>query len=341
MIEAFEIGISLALADGVSEGIARARKDADAVGRAVTAGSVSVERLRQAGLAALTVAQPSTQVAKTSGAAEALVKAPKHGGDARAAQDDGSGTALLQRKPADPAVLSAAGMNLAGGRAPVSEGGSGLSVEHRPEGVDHVQPAASAGHSAPLQLVTSHVMATTLPTAAYAGAVLPSASVAKETGVRGGGAPVMPPDARMGGGRLVGLRLDDYGSRGGNFAAAGAGPAGPEGGLGVPAGGDAEGAHAVGVAYRAPVFAPVSDPSVAASNGPAAGQPSPTGNGDAPTGGASQAPSAAHGDVFLDGALVGRWMSRMLSREAGRASAGPTGFDPRRNALLPGPTVGG
>jgi len=47
------------------------------------------------------------------------------------------------------------------------------------------------------------------------------------------------------------------------------------------------------------------------------------------------------GDVFLDGMLVGRWMSRFLNREVGRASAGPTGFDARRGMLLPGVTVGG
>jgi hypothetical protein len=47
------------------------------------------------------------------------------------------------------------------------------------------------------------------------------------------------------------------------------------------------------------------------------------------------------GDVFLDGMLVGRWMSRFLNREVSRASAGPTGFDPRRGQLLPGVTVGG
>ena len=47
------------------------------------------------------------------------------------------------------------------------------------------------------------------------------------------------------------------------------------------------------------------------------------------------------GDVFLDGMLVGRWMSRFLTREAERASAGPTGFDARRGRLLPSVTVGG
>ncbi len=47
------------------------------------------------------------------------------------------------------------------------------------------------------------------------------------------------------------------------------------------------------------------------------------------------------GDVFLDGALLGRWVSRLLTRDAERASVGRTGFDIRRGRLLPGPTVGG
>lgn len=50
---------------------------------------------------------------------------------------------------------------------------------------------------------------------------------------------------------------------------------------------------------------------------------------------------AIEGDVFLDGALVGRWMSHQLTREIERAPAGRTGFDVRRGRLLPGPTVGG
>ena len=47
------------------------------------------------------------------------------------------------------------------------------------------------------------------------------------------------------------------------------------------------------------------------------------------------------GDVFLDGAVVGRWMSRFLSHEAERGASGRTGFDVRRGRLLPGPAVGG
>ncbi len=51
-------------------------------------------------------------------------------------------------------------------------------------------------------------------------------------------------------------------------------------------------------------------------------------------------PSPTEGDIFLDGALMGRWMSKHLTAQVGRASAGPTGFDPRRGRLLPGATVG-
>ena len=68
--------------------------------------------------------------------------------------------------------------------------------------------------------------------------------------------------------------------------------------------------------------------------GPAS-SPGPTGAGTA-----QGAPGPVEGDVYLDGMLVGRWMSRFLAQEAGRASVGPTGFDGRRGWLLPGATVG-
>jgi hypothetical protein len=47
------------------------------------------------------------------------------------------------------------------------------------------------------------------------------------------------------------------------------------------------------------------------------------------------------GDVYLDGMLVGRWVSRFLQKQAERAEVGPTGFDAKRGRLLPGVTVGG
>jgi hypothetical protein len=60
--------------------------------------------------------------------------------------------------------------------------------------------------------------------------------------------------------------------------------------------------------------------------------------GAAQAGAQSQGPT--EGDVFLDGMLVGRWIARFLADGAGRAPAGPTGFDGRRGRVLPGPTVG-
>jgi hypothetical protein len=52
-------------------------------------------------------------------------------------------------------------------------------------------------------------------------------------------------------------------------------------------------------------------------------------------------PQAPIGDVYLDGMLVGRWVSRFLQKQAERADVGPTGFDAKRGRLLPGVTVGG
>jgi hypothetical protein len=91
----------------------------------------------------------------------------------------------------------------------------------------------------------------------------------------------------------------------------------------------------------APVFVDAAQPKGAAQRGSELASAVPRTDGEASGAAASGAAGPVQGDVFLDGALVGRWMSRHLSREAGRASAGPTGFDSRRNALLPGATVGG
>jgi len=48
----------------------------------------------------------------------------------------------------------------------------------------------------------------------------------------------------------------------------------------------------------------------------------------------------SQGDVFLDGARVGRWMADTLTREAARPSAGSTPFDPRMGPSWPGAQQG-
>ncbi len=47
-----------------------------------------------------------------------------------------------------------------------------------------------------------------------------------------------------------------------------------------------------------------------------------------------------HGDVYLDGQLMGRWMADRMTRDADRPPSGPTGFDTRRSPAWPGATVG-
>ena len=46
------------------------------------------------------------------------------------------------------------------------------------------------------------------------------------------------------------------------------------------------------------------------------------------------------GDVYLDGARVGRWMADRMERDAGRPPVGPTFFDPRQSPAWAGATVG-
>lgn len=74
--------------------------------------------------------------------------------------------------------------------------------------------------------------------------------------------------------------------------------------------------------------APVSDmpPAAASSYAP-------------PGAGSRSQDGAMRGDVFLDGAKVGRWMSERMARDAGRPNAGPTGFDPKRSVAWPGAAV--
>ncbi len=71
-------------------------------------------------------------------------------------------------------------------------------------------------------------------------------------------------------------------------------------------------------------------PPPSASQGMASAAPPPASDGGRPTG----------GDVFLDGAKVGRWLADTLAREAGGPAVGGTGFDPRLGPTWPGALQG-
>jgi hypothetical protein len=82
---------------------------------------------------------------------------------------------------------------------------------------------------------------------------------------------------------------------------------------------------------------PVGEPaSVAAQVAPRAGSTPSAGVSPAAPVAAAASSGPVQGDVYLDGARVGRWMSDRLAREADRPQAGVTGFDPRLGPAWPG-----
>ena len=74
-------------------------------------------------------------------------------------------------------------------------------------------------------------------------------------------------------------------------------------------------------------------PGIAAALAPVMPQAAPSG----PVGGDN---SSQGGPVYLDGQLLGRWMSERLAREAGRPAGGVTGFDGRMGPAWPGALQG-
>jgi len=363
MTEAFEIGISLALADGVSEGIAKAQRDADAVARSVAAGALSVQRLQAAGVAALTVMRSAREAANRAtpaapGRAEAGATraAAEAGGDAGAVAAAAPPVMNLTPVVAAPArSVAPAASPLVWEQASDAQGASergGDEIAPAPDRIELVQSVRLDAQATPVReqsvapklerseqvgedrvgarqvgeapgvSLLAQFAAPAVP--AWAGAVAPRAVAGRSLA------------------RPAGLRLDWYGGRGPDAGSAVSREvASSDGGGGPVAVPSAPVLATVPAAPVAPVAADVPQPRLAAQNTPApGGAVAPEGAEPAESQGSGPA-GPAQGDVFLDGMLVGRWMSRHLSREAGRASAGPTGFDSRRNALLPGPTVGG
>jgi len=60
----------------------------------------------------------------------------------------------------------------------------------------------------------------------------------------------------------------------------------------------------------------------------------PAGRQDAPEG------KPDGGDIYLEGAVLGRWFTERLARAANRPASGGTAFDPRLSPAWPGPPIG-
>jgi hypothetical protein len=338
MIEAFEVGIALALQDGVEEGIAKAQRDIAAVTRAVGVGATSVQRLQEAGVAALTVAHSAgAQVGSAPGgtsARQAAATAADREEKLPPADASAVPPILFQETQAGASVAAAVTL-------PSSVLGS--IVVAGPGGASRGSGFGAAEAAKPQALTSTPATARIAPSFGVSGfESQPEPKVAAPGANWQRMAQAAPAQsAERFEKSQPGVRLDF-------FAATGSGshPAGD------PPFAVANGDRFAGSLQKTPtMFEDVARPrapnfergpsrqplrddqSATAADDPAEAGPS-RGSAETPQG-------PTQGDVFLDGALVGRWMSRLLSKAASRATSGPTGFDARRSALLPGPTVGG
>lgn len=398
MIEAFEIGVSLALQDGVSDAIGKARRDVAALEHAVRESGVSVQSLRDAGVKVSSVSfgdrrSPMVEEPPKPVAPDAAPRVAKEVEQAPfvallgpiQTEQPGVGTqdalaptvepvaretnvaALQPAIAAPPSAIAALQPAFAAPVASIPSAGDSLSVANffvgdadagavggahegavqasaplavlaladRPEGA----PAGGEGGVAPVVPMRETEAERPLPLGVLALPAQPGAPLLPQEN----DAPAFPPsplpvalpDQRsqpadghvslLSALRLSGGSIADPQDEAPQVAQRGVAPGSDDDVR------DEQVQQAPAVTALAYGAAP--DRNAVTSGSPAELAP--------PQQAEAAAAGPREGDVFLDGMLVGRWMSRFLNREAERASAGPTGFDARRGRLLPGVTVGG
>ncbi len=335
MIEAFEIGVSLALRDGVSEGIAAARRDMALVEAAIRGTGVSLRDLQRAGNRALdTTRYRGLQIRdqnRVSPDTRRVVDTAKQ-------RDDGG--ALLHGTVFLPALVGQETKPVAAGVAPAMQATTQDAVSDRAwvapaarPAVREVPDAVSLEESPRVFAPVTMVADRTVRTIDENGAADTAREPAGWLGMVPGSVVAPPASAMPISAAPVNIQIAGPQPRPAEveqpwvpYDAGGAPMARPTGPM----------AYFAGVSTAA---APCwSDQRSVAAN--AVGTPPSAPQRPPSEGAPEEAPTAMRGDVFLDGALVGRWMSRFLAKQAGRAAVGPTGFDPRRNPVLPGPTIG-
>jgi len=393
LIEAFEIGVSLALRDGVSESIAQAQRNMEALRKTVDANGLSVRALRDAGIRAVSLmsAQPKEEkgqrqanprVAQTataqtapvpditsrsvqSDSAEApdprepsLIESERTGErEPRESPWDRLASApvnvrsepraIAREQPriddALPQLQTVAPFGQSGeqGFSVVSGGeqsglaSSAAQLLAAPEGENAMLPALP-----PAAIVPGYALQ--MPSSAQSGFASMSAGGLQRTGLEDWAPAVAERVDTTPQGSLTEsvaqLRRADSGTLTGPFVTK---PAAPDVNRmewhpwdSISSRNqemDDPGASGDWNSSLAKLRAALPTTLSSAQSEPESVAPQGRGNAEGP----------AAGDVFLDGVLVGRWISRFLRREAERAESGPTGFDAKRGRLLPGVTVGG
>ena len=363
MLEAYEIGISLALQDGVSTGIALVRRDLDALDRAIAATSQNLARLQaQAGAAGsgpASVQAPVPQVARQTvlpqqsqteratiqkvadnppPMAKAFTDAPMLPPPSVMARTNLQQPAITQSTPPIPVAVSTAVSTpqLSGANQPPAN----LAFSAPRPSPD--PPPARPGTPRSLDRPPPTTARTPIPVALPTTGTIPGPPPAPAHPDR----PATPVIAPL------------HAARPRHHATAQAGhsrPSDPDAtSLSVTA---------PPTAVRPPAISARAQPRAAHAVTPAGAQPraayafvpaapisqrASTQTGTSPTAPATSAvpPAAApptitlQGDIILDGTRLGRWMTSSLARQAARPPSGPTGPDPRQTPLWSGQAQG-
>ena len=353
MSEAFEVGVTLALSDGVSESIASTKKDMARLEQVLQAGGVSVEQLRAAAAEIVSVTRqpvPARQPGRESGEAksvenEATDSRPNQGSlpqlDAKPTSPERTGTQdVFVGRLADAEVPVTGPMQAPQQRPAAPDFGTGPTRSlvqvgtNRPDVPAERAPQATEGRSASATVAVSTYSAPSSPAWSMQAVSQTDDSADQQSASFTSGSSPQPDYGddfwRTQPQNTFSLSFDDS-------AVAERLPV-PAAKPGAPG------------RQQSPIVAPGDSSEPAAPVSQAYGSASCPEGGDDDGADQRQAPAApmmstsspspTEGDVFLDGALLGRWMSKHLTAQVGRASAGPTGFDPRRGRLLPGATVG-
>ena len=357
MIQAYEIGIKLALQDGVSEGIAAIRRDLGSLDVAIIQTTLRLAQLQRIGAQALSSTQEQPERVSSGAlihksAPVILTPTPTEPEPAPAVARSEAPVVLpvqgpLQRAPSRQPMVATAAPARVGEAGPVSAPAV-VRPDTVPAAAARLPAVADAGRP------TIGPQSPELPVAAPLANTLPSASSPAAASITRLVAPTLQTGGALSVARDPAPERSLQGaakSRPTTSASTGIAPqeTRPE----------SEGRARVRQAVHRPAetrdvtvsrLAPALDHSVARLI-PAAARPDAVASPQssmAPPASSSYAPpavsprikeSSMRGDVFLDGAQVGRWMSEQMARDAGRPNTGPTGFDPRRSPAWPGAAV--
>jgi hypothetical protein len=396
MLEAYEIGISLALQDGVSDGIALIRRDLAALDRAIAATSQNLKHLQtQAGVpspvhvptaiqprpVAQAASSPSTPEQQTTPAAaktplQLSMTAPPRsdaplleGRSQISTRATPAGAPTFQNTPQSPkpaiSVISTSSLQSPpAATLPRQASFDPPSISAVPQALpvsphDGSRPAPPFAPAAPSPLSTVQIAAKVAaappiaPTQRPSGAAIPLVAAPPS---RAAPAPVATPQPPAAAAQLtlaaplLQQSLPRPASRhtehrqhpAPNYAQAPRRHEQPgEPTLPPRANRPSHAAHQAAESTTQPTMAarPAAPPGQSVLLQTSAPQPARTGS-FAPPPPSSEQTITLQGDIILDGARLGRWMTSSLARQAARPPTGPTGPDPRQTPLWSGQAQG-